>query len=108
MAIPVKDDEQTQRELIPAGTYIARCYAMIHIGTNKDQYMGQEKMINKVRFSWEIPALMKVFDEAKGEQPMAIHKDYTLSLYEKANLRADLESWRGQAFKDEETDFKRV
>lgn len=104
MSITVKDDDRPPRELIPAGQYIARCYSMINFGTIEEEYMGKIKMLNKVRLSWEIPELMRQFKEGEPEQPMAIHNDYTLSLYEKANLRADLESWRGQAFKDDETD----
>jgi hypothetical protein len=43
-----------------------------------------------------------VFDDAKGEQPLVISKEYTLSMNEKANLRKDLKSWRGKDFTDEE------
>ncbi|MBR3001654.1 MAG: hypothetical protein IKF39_11700, partial [Oscillospiraceae bacterium] len=36
------------------------------------------------------------------DKPRAISESYTLSLNEKANLRAMLESWRGKAFSEEE------
>lgn len=36
--------------------------------------------------------------------PMTIQREYTLSLSEKANLRHDLESWRGRQFTQEELD----
>jgi len=35
-------------------------------------------------------------------RPFAIFKNYTLSWSEKANLRLDLQSWRGKAFTQEE------
>lgn len=92
----------TSRELIPAGNYIARCYSMIEIGTIRENYMGKEKDLHKVRITWELPYELKIFDEAKGEQPLVISKEYTLSLYEKANLRKELESWRGKAFTEDE------
>jgi hypothetical protein len=41
-------------------------------------------------------------DGNKKSGPMVIGKQYTMSLNEKANLRADLESWRGKIFTKEE------
>ena len=40
----------TTREPVPAGTYPARLYKIIHFGTVPDTYMGQEKLTNKIRF----------------------------------------------------------
>ncbi len=34
--------------------------------------------------------------------PMTVNKEYTLSLSKKANLRRDLESWRGRQFTEDE------
>lgn len=94
---------QTQeRELTPAGNHVARCYSMIHIGTVEEEYMGDVKMMNKARITWELPTELRVFKEENGEQPMVISKEYTLSLGDKANLRKDLDSWRGKALTDEE------
>ena len=91
-----------KRELIPAGNYIARCYSMIHIGTVTEEIMGEKKTLNKCRITWELPTELRVFSDDKGEQPMVISKEYTLSMHEKANLRRDLESWRGKAFTEEQ------
>ena len=93
---------QTNRELIPAGNYIARCYQMIEIGTVKETILGKEKILPKVRIGWELPTELKVFKEENGEQPMVISKEYTLSMAEKANLRIALKSWRGKDFTEEE------
>lgn len=92
----------TQRELIPAGNYIARCYKMVEIGTVKTEWQGQEKELKKARFYWELPNEMRVFNPEKGEQPLSIDKEYTMSMGDKATLRKDLESWRGKAFTDAE------
>lgn len=91
-----------KRELIPAGNYVARCYSMIHIGTVEEDILGEKKTLNKVRITWELPGEMRVFQEDKGEQPLVISKEYTLSMHEKATLRRDLESWRGRSFTDEQ------
>lgn len=101
MAINASSSGAT-RELIPAGNYIARCYQMIEIGTVKEDYMGVPKMLHKVRIGWELPDELRVFDPAKGEQPLVISKEYTLSMHEKATLRNDLKSWRGKDFTEEE------
>ena len=87
---------------VEAGTYTARCYSMIHIGTVIEEYNGEKKEANKVRLTFELPTEMKVFKEENGEQPQVIGKDFTLSMHEKAGLRKFLSSWRGKAFTDDE------
>jgi len=87
---------------VEAGTYVARCYSMVHVGTIEQEYMGEIKEMNKVRISWELPTELKVFKEEKGEQPQSVSKEFTLSMHEKANLRKFLESWRGKGFSEEE------
>lgn len=101
MAINATDSGST-RELIPAGNYIARCYQMIEIGTVSENVMGKNVIAKKVRIGWELPEEKRVFDEKKGEQPLVISKEYTLSMNEKSNLRKDLASWRGKDFTAEE------
>jgi hypothetical protein len=91
-----------QRELIPAGNYIARCYQMIEIGTVNEIILGESKTLKKVRIGWELPTELKVFKEENGEQPYVISKEYTLSMHEKSSLRADLKSWRGKDFSEAE------
>ena len=98
MAITAKASSNVERELIPAGNYVARCYKLVEIGTVPTEYLGVEKMSHKVRFGWELPTELKVFNPDKGEQPLVIDKEYTLSLADKANLRKDLKSWRGKDF----------
>lgn len=102
MAIIAKNNGGTQRELIPAGNYIARCYQQIHIGTVDETIMGETKHLNKIRIGWELPSELRVFKEEKGEQPVVISKEFTLSMNEKASLRIALKSWRGKDFTDEE------
>ena len=91
-----------QRELIPSGNYIARCYQMIEIGTIKDTIMGVDKILHKIRIGWELPTETKVFKEEHGRQPFVISREYTLSLHEKSTLRKDLKSWRGKDFTEKE------
>lgn len=102
MAINATTNGNTPRELIPTGNYIARCYKMIHIGTVEEIILGEKKVLNKVRIGWELPTELRVFNEEKGEQPLVIDKEFTLSLYEKSALRGVLKSWRGKDFTEEE------
>ena len=99
MAIILKRKET---ELPPKGTFPARCYQMIHIGTIKEKFKGEEKYCNKVRIGFELPTEQKIFDETKGEQPFVISQEYTLSMGQKSKLKALLESWRGESFSKEE------
>lgn len=100
----VATNKGTDRELIEPGNYIARCYASIHIGEIKETINGQEKVVNKVRLSWELPNNRKVFNPEKGEQPYVFHQNFNLSTNEKSNLRKTLESWRGKGFTKEEAE----
>lgn len=102
MSIIPPPSEGTPRELIPAGNYIARCYKMLEIGLIKETIQGEEKIQHKVRIGWELPTETRVFQKEKGPQPLVIDKKYTLSLADKANLRRDLKSWRGQDFTEEQ------
>jgi len=104
MAIYAKAKQEFEKELIPAGNYVARCYKMIEIGTVPNDFQGVEKMTHKVRIGWELPTELKIFNPEKGEQPQSIDKEYTLSLSEKGNLRRDLKSWRGKDFTPQEAD----
>lgn len=78
---------------VPVGNHPARCYGVISLGT---QPGGQFPDAFKVLVMWEIPG--ETIERDGKRQPMSINREYTLSLSEKANLRKDLESWRGRPF----------
>ncbi|MEI7803216.1 MAG: hypothetical protein WCI97_11250 [Bacteroidota bacterium] len=94
----------TDFQPIAAGSYPARCYSMIHIGTVEEEILGTKKILNKVRIFWELPTELKVFKVENGEQPSAISKEFNLSMNEKANLRKMLEGWRGKGFTESEAE----
>jgi hypothetical protein len=87
---------------LEAGTYPARCYSMVHIGTIQEEFQGEKKTMNKVRISWELPTELKEFKQGEGEKPYVLSKEFTLSLHEKSSLRAFLKSWRGKDFTEDE------
>src|SRR3990167_3506765 len=92
----------TPREMIPAGTQLARLYSIVHIGTVSFEYKGEPKEANKVRLTFELPNEMRVFKEGEGEKPMVISSEFSLSMHEKANLRKFIESMVGTALNDDE------
>ena len=102
MSIIAPKPQTKEYQIVPSGTHIATCYSMIHIGTIEEEYMGESKLNNKVRLSFEIPA--EIIDVDGVDMPMSIQKEYNLSMYEKSNLRKDLESWRGKGFTNDEAD----
>jgi len=87
-------------EPMPIGNYQAVCAFVEDIGTHESSYQGTLLKKHQIVVCWELNEKMIVGDNAG--KPFMISKFYTLSLHEKANLRKDLESWRGKAFSDEE------
>lgn len=102
MAIIATSNGNSNYEPIATGNYPARCYSMVHLGTIEENILGTIKKLNKARVTWELPTELKVFKEENGEQPHVISKEFTLSMHEKATLRAFLKNWRGKDFTDEE------
>jgi hypothetical protein len=87
---------------VPAGTHVAICTMIADMGI---QPSARYKPTRKVYIRWEIPGESVTWRDRSGVDhsgPMVIGKHYTLSLSEKANLRKDLESWRGKMFTDAE------
>lgn len=85
----------------PAGTHLGICIGIYDLGTQvtpfKDEKTGEPKMAKQVFIQWELPT--ELMDDGR---PFTIGRFYTASLNEKANLRHDLESWRGREFTPQE------
>lgn len=84
-------------EQAPAGNHIARCIRLVDLGTQRSEYQGKPIVRNQVLITWELCGEMM-----EDGKPFSVSRFYTNSLNEKANLRPDLESWRGRAFSPEE------
>jgi hypothetical protein len=89
---------------LPAeGTYVARCYSVIHIGTVPNIYEGKLKGTKEtVQVTWELPKLKAVFNEEKGPEPFVVGLELTLSTSENSNLAKLIGQWRGKKFTPEE------
>jgi len=95
-----KETGGTDFKIIEPGNYVARCYSVVDLGTTHNPRFNVDS--RKVRISFEMPTELETFKEEKWPEPFAVSKEYTLSLSEKANLRWDLENWRGKKFTQEE------
>lgn len=94
-------DNSLDRELIPAGNMVARCYMVADCGTQVTKFTHETTGLpvkqHQVVIAWEFPAELM-----KDGRPFARPETYTLALGEKANLRKILDSWLGRPITDEE------
>lgn len=90
---------------VPAGTHIAVCDQVVYLGIQPGSGM-YPKSKPQVWIRFQLPSEQIEFerDGKKLTGPRVIGKTYTASMNEKANLRHDLESWRGKGFTDEEAE----
>lgn len=92
MAIIAKKPE-SNFDPCPEGLHQAVCVDVVDLGLQKGPY--GEKF--KVEIRWQADIL----NERTGRR-FELRKWYTNSLHEKANLRKDLECWRGRKFTEQE------
>jgi hypothetical protein len=79
----------------PEGTHQAVCVDVLDKGMQPNKFKDGA-LQHKIDIAWEI-------DETRDDgKRFVVYKRYTLSLNDKANLRHDLESWRGRAFSFDE------
>ena len=100
----IVEDKGGNFERCPPGMHLGRCYRIVDLGTQKTEYMGEIKYLHKIMLGWEIHGSDENGKPLKMNdgRPFAIFKNYTLAWSEKANLRIDLQAWRGKAFTQEE------
>jgi hypothetical protein len=93
---------------LPTGLMPALCVDIVDLGILEtpflDERTGQKQKKHQIQVVWQLHE-----EDEDGNtilrndgKPFTMAKFYTLSLNEKANLRKDLDSWRGVPFTDEE------
>jgi hypothetical protein len=102
MPLKLKDAKKGSGTLAPAGSHPARCFQIIDMGTHTDDGAFGVQTNRKIRFSWELPDELHVFDEKKGPQPFSVHRMVNFVIAPRSNFQKMLESWRGRAFTEEE------
>lgn len=99
MSTVVKAASGGDFEMTPEGTYIGRCIKIIDLGTQTTTGQFGTKLQRKMMIQWE---LLDDEIQMKDGRPFAATQFYTASLHEKAQLRKDLEAWRGKKFTEAE------
>jgi hypothetical protein len=96
----IKACESAPMEQPKPGMYISRCIKVIDIGTQSDEFQGRVKHQRKVWIQFELigTQMSGQYNEALKGKPFSMSLKYTLSLGDRANLKKDLEAWRGEPF----------
>jgi len=97
-------EQQPNRFLAPAGTHIAKCYKMIHVGQLDYLYQGEPKKKNSLWVYFELPNEMQTFSPEKGQEPYSVNIEYNLTYYEAAKLFKHVNAWRGKTLTPQELD----
>lgn len=104
MSLIAKDNGGGDFKLTPAGVHIGRCFRIVDLGTQEEEYQGEQKLLPKVAIYWELHG-----EDEDGKplmtdngDPLFIWQEFTNSLGKKAKLRSALESWRGKPFTEDE------
>jgi len=93
---------ETTFEQLEEGSYPARLYSIIELGTETFKWQDEEKKAKKIRITFEIPGETKEFAEGDGEKPYIVSKEFTFSMHPKSNLRPFIEAWTGKFKTDDE------
>lgn len=99
MALTVSEGATGTYSPAEAGTFSARCCALIDLGSQTSTYEGETKTARKILVSFEITDTDNRRDDGS---PHIVSKRFTASLHAKAALRKFLEAWRGRPFTADE------
>lgn len=84
---------------VEPGSYMARCYRIVEIGTIPGEYKGEKSITRKIMFTYELPEEQKVWKEGEAAKPVSISKVFsfytTSKPPKKTMLREFIEGWIG-------------
>jgi len=92
----VKENQEFQRELIPAWSHFVRLVSIIDLGTQKVVREGQEKEQRKVMFSFEFPKQKYEYETKEWEKKSGVKlksNQFTLSWSDNAWLKKFIVAW---------------
>jgi hypothetical protein len=85
---PTRGSSMGEYKAPPAGACMLRFVGYVEVGKHKDSYQGQEKIVDKAWFVFEVSGKNYPAREINGEMvPVRITVKETKSLHEKANYR---------------------
>ena len=84
----------------PAGQFAARCVDVIDLGEKVEQFKD-----NPAKLSHKVALVFRTGEKnPENGEVIDLAKEFTLSMFELANLRKFLEAWRGKTFTDDEVE----
>lgn len=95
------DDQVRDFKLAPEGTFFARCWRVVVLGTFADTYKGEPKLNRKIRIDLELPTELNDF--GNGPEPFNVSLTLNVHMGDKANYRKFLQNWRGKPYTEDET-----
>jgi len=78
MAVPMAEGKEFDR--IPDGSYLARIYQVIDMGTHESDFQGNITSKHKFAIRFETPTEMTVFKEEDGKQPFSLTSQVNFSI----------------------------
>jgi hypothetical protein len=93
----------TDYEPVPAGNHVAICNAIVDLGLQPGSAIYPDPK-PQIWIRFELPTERVKYNKEGVEQegPMTIHRKFTASMSEKANLRKFIESWFGKKFPNDD------
>lgn len=83
----------------PEGQFAARCVDVINFGEKLESYVGKpEKLVPKVGI------VFRTGEVNEHGDVIDLVREFTVSMFETANLRQFLEAWRGKSYTDDEVE----
>jgi hypothetical protein len=97
---------QSTYEPIEAGSYPARCYSIVELGTIQP-HNPNFAPTKKIRITWELPTVLGEFmdGDVKVEKPRIISGEYTFSMHKRGKLRPTIEGWFGKSFPNDDAAY---
>lgn len=91
-----------ERQLEPAGTFMARVVGIVYLGTQDKEWKGERKETPEIRITFELPTETHVLKEGELAKPFTISNIWTHAMGNKSNLRPITEAIIGTSFTDDE------
>jgi hypothetical protein len=94
-------------EPIKPGSYMARCYSIIELGTlpgSNPTYSPSKKIL----ISWELPTVFSEYEDKDGrkiKKVRTIATSYGFTMGKRGNLRKMLEAWTGKPFPSDDAAY---
>ncbi len=95
-------NDKPQFALPPTGTTLARCFKVIHLGTQQSDWKGKVKIKPWVKVGWELPLLLHSFGEGQPEKPFRLTRKYPFTIFEGSNFRKLIEAWGNRQLTESE------